>query len=294
MIQGLIYSFISAIAFGMLVIFVKLGYQAGLDAPEMMQYRFTFGVLILFFWLLFTDRAQLKARPKTLLRCAAIGIFIYPLQAILFAGAAKYIPASTTALILYFYPVAVTLLSALFFKMKIGPTMILSLLLVVGGCALVFFDAFLQQMNMTGISMAFGAMAVFSTYLMLVQVLLKDERPLRATFYVLLFSSLTYNVHGGLTPYANITVDGLLIGLGLGLVASVIAVAFLYLAIEKVGSAYASIFSSIEPVATLAAAAWLLGENVVMLQVGGAALIIAGIVLPNLRLLTIQRRLDER
>jgi drug/metabolite transporter (DMT)-like permease len=65
----------------------------------------------------------------------------------------------------------------------------------------------------------------------------------------------------------------------------VFAVTFLYLAIEKVGSAYASIFSSIEPVATLAAAALLLEENVVLLQVGGAALIVAGIVLPNLQLL---------
>ncbi|KAB1443435.1 DMT family transporter [Pseudodesulfovibrio senegalensis] len=285
MIQGLAYSVISAISFGMLVIFVKLGYRLGLDAVTMLQYRFTFGVTILFLWLLFRAPDQLRAKRKTVFRCGLIGIFIYPLQSICFASAAKYIPASTTALILYFYPVAVTLLSALFFGMRIDRTVVVSLMLVLGGCTLVFYDAFLQQMNPTGIALAFGAMATFSVYLIVVQALLRDEQPLRATLYVLLFACITYNVAGGPQAYSQLTLQTMPIAFGLGLIACVFAVTFLYLAIEKVGSAYASIFSSIEPVATLAAAALLLEENVVLLQVGGAALIVAGIVLPNLQLL---------
>jgi len=83
----------------------------------------------------------------------------------------------------------------------------------------------------------------------------------------------------------------IVIGLSLGVVPGVIAVTFLYIAIEKIGSAYACIFSSVEPVVTLAAAAIFLKENVVLLQIGGAVLIIAGIVIPNARVLMMKRKL---
>lgn len=291
MIQGLIYSVISAIAFGMLVIFAKLGYRAGLDAVTMLQYRFTFGVAIMFLYLFFHDRSQLSARPKTIARCAFIGLFIYPIQSIFFVASARYIPASTTALIFYFYPVAVTLLSAMFLGMKINRIMLISIALVLGGCGLVFYDAFLQQMHMGGVLLATGSMAVFSVYLILVQRLLKDEEPLRATLYILFFASLSYNAYSGFSAYVNMSRDALFIGLGLGLIASVVAMIFLYLSIKIVGSVYTSIFSSIEPVATLVAAAWLLEEKIVMLQVFGVVLIIAGVILPNLRLLFLRRQM---
>jgi len=74
----------------------------------------------------------------------------------------------------------------------------------------------------------------------------------------------------------------------LGLVPTALAISLLYLAIERIGSAWVSIFSTFEPVATLAAAHLLLGEEVALLQLGGAALIIAGIVLPNARLLRLK------
>jgi drug/metabolite transporter (DMT)-like permease len=64
--------------------------------------------------------------------------------------------------------------------------------------------------------------------------------------------------------------------------------------VEKIGSAYASIFSSIEPVVTVAGAVLFLDENVVLLQVAGAALIVAGIVTPNLRTLYLKRKAAEQ
>ncbi|GAB7022635.1 DMT family transporter [Salidesulfovibrio brasiliensis] len=292
MLAGLIYSIISAIAFGMLVIFAKMGYAVGMTAVEMLQCRFTFGAALLFLWLFATNRRALVADAKMLVRCALIGLLIYPIQSYCFLTAAKYIPAATDALILYFYPVTVTILSAIFFKMKIDRTVILSLLLVFTGCALVFYDAFLQKMDPFGLMLAFGAMATFSTYLMVVQVLLRDTEPLKATLYVLLFAGLAYNIAGDMDFYLNMTRQTLAIGLSLGLICSVIAVGFLYLAVEKVGSAYASIFSSVEPVATLMAAHWLLDEHVVPLQVGGAVLVVVGIVLPNLKMLRLERKFE--
>jgi len=135
-----------------------------------------------------------------------------------------------------------------------------------------------------------GAMVFFSCYLVLVQVLLKDIKPLTATLYVMLFAAVSFSLSGNPAAWLNQSWEEFTIGLALGIFPGVVAVTFLYMAIEKIGSAYASIFSSIEPIVTLAAAAIFLDENVVLLQIGGAILIILGIVIPNARALTFKRK----
>jgi drug/metabolite transporter (DMT)-like permease len=293
MIQGLIYSVISALAFASLAVLVKLGYNAGLSGSEMMQYRFSYAVVILGVVMLVRDRSLLVITRSGLARCALLGLVIYWLQTTCFVRALETIPASTTALILYFYPVTVTLLSAVFLKMKLDRVVGGSLALVLGGCCLVFYDAFLKEADPVGLLYAVGAMCFFSCYLLLVQVLLIKIRPLTATFYVMLFAAVSFTATGNPAAWLDPNRDRILIGLCLGILPGVVAVAFLYMAVEKVGSAYASIFSSIEPVATLAAAAVLLDENVVLLQVGGAALIVLGIIIPNLHRLTFKKRLTD-
>lgn len=292
MIQGLIYAVISAIAFGSMAILVKLGYAAEMSASEMMQCRFTYGALILAFILFFKDRNLLRISTGGLMRCAFLGFVVYWLQTTCFVRALATIPASTAALVLYIHPVTVTLMSWFFLKMKIDRYVMMTLILVMSGCCLVFYDAFLREVHVTGLLYATGAMTFFSCYLVLVQVLLRGIRPLTATLYVMLFAAVAFTVTGEPTAWFHQSREGALIGLALGIGPGVIAVTFLYLSIEMVGSAYACIFSSIEPIVTLLGAALVLGENVVLLQIGGTALIILGIVIPNARALMLKHRLE--
>lgn len=292
MIQGLIYALISATAFGAMAILVKLGYNAGLSGGEMMQYRFVYASLILGGYLAIKDRSLLRISWRSLGKCAFLGMVVYWLQTSCFVRGLATIPASTAALVLYVHPVTVALLSALFLKMKIDRYVTLTLTLVMGGCCLVFYDAFLKEIDPVGLLYATGAMVFFSCYLVLVQVLLKGLKPFTATFYVLLFAAVSFSISGDPSAWLNPTAERLSIGLALGVFPGVVAVTFLYLSIEKVGSAYACIFSSVEPIVTLAAAVVFLDENVVLLQLGGALLIIMGIVIPNLRAIMIRNRLN--
>ena len=82
----------------------------------------------------------------------------------------------------------------------------------------------------------------------------------------------------------------LLLCLSLGLIHTAIAYIFLFRAIETVGSAYMSIFSTFEPVTTVVMSFLVLNENIVFYQVLGMTLIIAGIILPNLKELTVGKR----
>lgn len=292
MIQGLIYSLISAFGFSSLAVLVKLGYDAGLSGEEMMQYRFTYAVLVLFVVLLFKDKSLLRISWSGLGKCAFIGLVVYWGQTTCFVRALATIPASTTALVLYVYPVTVTLLSMLFLKMKIDRVVVASLVLIMVGCCLVFYDAFLREIHFAGLMYAVGAMTIFSCYIVLVQVLLKGMKPLTATFYVMLFASVSFTLSGDPAAWLHLTPKSIVIGLGLGILPGVVAVTFLYVAIEKIGSAYTSIFSSVEPVLTLIGAALFLNEHVVLLQIGGAITIIAGIAIPNIRMLAVRSRVQ--
>ena len=283
MIQGLIYAVISAAAFGSMAILVKLGYMAGLGGAVMMQFRFTYAVLFLFAFLAVRRPRLLRISLRDLGKCAFLGLVVYWTQTTCFVSALETIPASTAALVLYGHPMAVTLLASLFLKMRVNRVVVFSLFMVMTGCCLVFFDAFLREVDAVGLAYAVGAMATFSVYLILVQVALKGIRPLTATFYVMLFAAVSFTCSGDITAWWQINTQQVAIGLALGLIPGVLAVTCLYTAIEKIGSAYACIFSSVEPVITLLAAMAFLGETVVLLQVGGAALIITGIIVPNIR-----------
>lgn len=293
MYRGLAFSLLSAVCFASLAILAKLGYRAGLSDMALLQCRFLFGAALLFLFLLLANPSLLKIRPAVLGKAAFLGLVLYFLQSIFFFKALKYIPASTTSLILYIYPVTVTVLSAAFLGLKVGRTLVLSLLILSAGSCLVFYDAFLREMNLLGLLFAFGTTLTFSVYLILVQVFMKGERPLTVAFYVIVFTGLAFLfLHN---PLGILRMNGtqLLIAVSLGLFPTAVAIVFQYRAIEEIGSTYTSVFSTLEPVATVALAAAVLGETVDALQWAGMALIVAGIAAPNLDAIWGERNLQR-
>lgn len=291
MLRGLVFSIISAMGFGFLPIFGRLGYDCQMGVFEMLQYRFFFAALLMLAWFLVRDRSMLRPGPRTLYKAALLGLVFYPAQSWCFISAVRTVPAAVPTLILYFYPVVVTLLCALLYRQSITRTTWISLLLVSAGCCLVFYEAFAARMDSTGLLLSVGAMVVFSLYITAVQGALHGERPLTLTFYVILFAGCFHSfMAGGPTTILQLSSHCLLVAAGFGVVCTIVAVSFLYKAVELVGSPYASIFSTVEPVTTVLAAWLLLGEPLLLVSVGGMLLIIAGIVLPNLHLLRMDRR----
>lgn len=282
--RGLVYAVLSACCFGTLAIFGKLGYGLGLTTWEIVQYRFLAGALIMAGFTAATRPELLRVGPRTLAKAALLGVCIYPVQSLCFMGSLAYVPAATTSLILYIYPLTVTLMAAALGRTRINRVVGVSLLLVLAGSGLVFYDAFARDMSPRGVLLALGAMLAYSCYLTLVQAFLKGERARSLTLYVILFAALFFNLAGGPGPLLALDGPRLALAAGMGLITSALAVSLLFASVELVGSALASIFSSFEPVATLVLAALVLGEPIALPQLGGVACIVAGIALPNLHL----------
>lgn len=293
MLRGLAFSLLSAVCFASLAILAKLGYGASLTDMALLQYRFLFGAVLLLLFLFLRDPSLLKIRPAALGKAAILGFVLHGLQSTLFFKALKYIPASTTSLILYIYPVTVTILSAAFLGLKVGRTLVLSLVILSAGSCLVFYDAFLREMNLTGLLLAFGTTLTFSLYLILVQVFMKGEKPLTTAFYVIAFTGLAFLFFNNPLQILRLNGTQFAIAVSLGLVPTAVAIVLQYRAIELIGSTYTAVFSTLEPVATVVLAAVVLGESVDVLQWAGMLLIVVGIAAPNLETIRRERCLKR-
>lgn len=273
---------LSAVCFSTSAIFAKLGFSIGLAPGQLLQLRFTYALPLLAGFILFKDRRALSFRPRLLLIGLILGAVCYSLQSSLYYHALTRIPASTAALILYFYPVAVALLARPIYNLRLDRPAWAALGLVVVGCSLVFYDAFRRSLDPTGLGLAAGAMVTYSFYLIMVQTAVKKERPLALSFHVSLGAALVFNLLGRPADLWSITGWGLVYASGLALISTCLGLTLLYMAIDRLGSAHVAVFSAFEPISILILSYFLLGEHVVAWQMIGAGLIVGGIVLKNL------------
>lgn len=285
MISGFIYTIISAASFGMLAIFGKLAFKAGFLTEELLMYRFIFASIFFVIFFLIKDRSLFKISLKDFFKAFFAGAILYFIQAYAFIKALEFIAASTAALILYVYPLSVTILSMIFFKTKINRSMFLSLFLIMCGCCFIFYDAFSRNMSINGIFYAVLAMLTFSFYLIFIQKSLKNIKPITFSFYVILSTAFSFSLFSNPLNITSLTTEKFTIAMMTGLIPTFIAVTLLYIAVEKIGSVYASIFSTVEPIVTVTASYLILNENIVFIQIVGAIFILGGIILPNYTLL---------
>lgn len=291
---GLIYSLLSATCFGFLAIFFRLGYQENLDTGTMLTLRFFSAFVLLTPYIYAAKRKHITLPLRAVLLAAVCGIFLYGVQSYCFAASIKYISASTAGLILYLYPLVVMMMAAVIFKNRITVGKILSILLILAGCLLVFYDAFSRMMHPTGLMLATAAMIAFSFYFIFLQKTLIDIDSTVFSYYVIGFTALQCALVYHPNDIFSLSVKQWSICLLLGIIPTVFAIMLLYKAIERIGSSYSAIFSSLEPAVTIVASAFLLDEQIEALQIGGVFFIIGGIVLPNLNTLMKKSRLPAQ
>lgn len=284
MIQGMLLAMAAAVCMGLLAVLAKLGYRAGLGDVELLHYRFLFAAASLGAALLVGRPRLLKARPASLAKAAVLGGLLYFIMSRCFFRALLTIPAATAALALYLYPLVVALGSAWLFGQRITRRAAASLAAVLAGCGLIFADAFAGGADPAGVGFALAAMLAYSAYLLASQVFLRHEDPLTMSFWIFVFTALSFScIHNPLGLFA-LSGRQLAISLATGLVPCALAIVMLNVAIRRLGSALVSVLSCVEPAVTVTAAALWLDEPLVGAQLVGMALIMAGVALPGLTL----------
>ncbi|GAA1532464.1 EamA family transporter [Dactylosporangium maewongense] len=272
---------VSAACFGALAIFGKFAYDAGVSPGALLLVRFVLAAALL--WLVLLLRPELRGGASsrravgTALGLGAIG---YAAQASLFFAALRLMDASLLSLILYTFPVLVTVAAVLLGRDRLTPRRGAALVAASTGTLLVLLGTGSVSFHPLGALLGFGSAVVYTVYILVADTVVHSMPPV-------LLSALVMTGAAG-TLAANAMLNG---GVGLSfaqvgwlwlgciaVVSTVAAMLTFFAGLQRTGPSTAAILSTFEPVVTTALAAVLLGESLTPVQLTGAALVLASAV----------------
>ena len=282
---GIALCLVSACGFGLMAIFAKQAYAAGLGVTALLAARFVLAAAV--FWALVAVRrhGRQRVRPprRAVLACLGLGAIGYAAQAGLFFSALEHIDASLTSLLLYTYPALVFCGAAALGRERITPWKALSLALASAGAALVLLGGGTGGLQSTGVALALGAGATYAVYILVAEGVVRRIDALLLGALVATGAAATFVLAGAVGGGLEFTGGGWIWIAAIALVSTVLPIVTFMVGIERVGAATASIVSTFEPVVTVALAVALYGEALGPLQALGGVLVLAAVIALQLR-----------
>lgn len=293
---------LSALFFGAMPIFGRFAYEAGVTPSALLLVRFSLAGAVLAALLLVRpslrrsgghDSGHLAPRTgSTLSRRQVVAIAIglgavgYATQARLYFTALQHIDASLLSLILYTYPVLVTTASVLLGRDRMTPAR--GVALVAASCGtvlLVLGAAGAGSFHPVGAALAFGAAIVYTTYILVSDTVVHRLPPVVLSTLVMAGAATTLGAEAVLT--GGIALDFELSGwfwlACIAVVSTVAAMLAFFAGLRRTGPSTTAILSTFEPVVTTALASVALDEFLSGVQLAGGVLVLASVVILQLR-----------
>jgi drug/metabolite transporter (DMT)-like permease len=275
---GLALVVVSAIAFGSLGVFGKLASRHGISLPTLLGMRFALAAVAL--WALALARREVAWLGRRRMAGVALMGALYVTQAAAFFGSLRTIPAAITSILLYVYPVIVTLLARLVVAEPLTRARLLALALACVGVLLVVGPSPTGHLDLAGVLLGLASAVVYSTYILTGGVLLRGVPALYATAVIATVGGVSYLSFGAASGRLH-ALDGAGWGIvvGIAVIPTLIAASAFLAGLGRVGPTRASIVSTLEPATTALLAALFLGEGLSALRLLGGAVVLAAAVL---------------
>jgi drug/metabolite transporter (DMT)-like permease len=322
--MGPVLCLVSAACFGVLGIFGKLAYDAGVEPGALLLVRFTLAAALLGMVLLVRPglrrtppstpataptapprrgaptapprRGAPTAPPRRGVPIAArkgapvaialgLGAIGYAAQAGLYFAALQRIDASPLSLILYTFPVLVTVGAVLLGRDRLTPARGAALIVASGGTLLVLLGAGGGTFDATGALLGFGSAVVYTVYILVADTVVHRLPPVLLAALVMTGAAAALAVHAALT-------GGVDLGFGaagwfwlacIAVVSTVVAMLTFFAGLQRTGPSNAAILSTFEPVVTTGLAALVLGESLTPPQLAGGVLVLAAVAVLQTR-----------
>ena len=283
---GVALCLLSAVGFGLMAIFAKEAYAAGLGVTALLAARFVLAASV--FWAIVAARGRWLARrandapPSPPRRAALAGLALgavgYAAQAGLFFSALEHIDASLTSLLLYTYPALVFCGAVVLHREHVTPCKALALALASAGAALVLLGGGTRGLEATGVLLALGSGAMYAIYILVTEGVVRRIDPILLGALIATGAALTFVLAGAAGGALHFTAAGWLWIAAIATLSTVLPIVTFMLGMQRVGASTASIVSTFEPVVTVALAVALYGDALGPLQVLGGALVLAAVV----------------
>ncbi len=286
---GVVFALLAAVGFSAKAILVKLAYQYRVDSITLLALRMAFAMpffAVVALWIRRQHAAPMNWHDRLLV--LGLGLVGYYLSSLFDFLGLQYITAGLERLILFLYPTLTVIFAALIYRRAIGKKVLVAMALSYAGIALVFLH---DAGNRQGESVLLGAMLVFASTLSYSIYLVGAGHAIarigveRFTSYAMIIASTACLLQFGAThPLSalELPVRVYEYAIGMAVFSTVLPVFLLSYAIRHIGSAHASLIGSIGPVSTIYLAYLFLNEQVTLLQIAGAMLVMSGVLIISL------------
>ena len=291
---GIALAILAALGFSFKAIFVKLAYAVPqavpVDSVTLLSLRMVFALPV-FVWVGFQSSRHLPPLGRRdWLLVIALGLLGYYGASILDFMGLRYITASLERLILFTYPTLTIMIGVVFMGKSMSRRELGALLLSYAGIGLAFAHD-LQvagdiKLVLLGAAFVFGSSVSYAFYQAGSEPAIRRLGVARFTALAMLVSTLATLLHFGATQPVQAMVQPApvyLYAIGMALLSTVLPVFMTSAAIRRIGASRTVLIGTIGPMLTIFFGCWLLDEPLSFAQMGGAGLVLAGVLLISRR-----------
>jgi drug/metabolite transporter (DMT)-like permease len=288
-LAGFLLSLAGALLFSTKAILVKLAFkETGVDAVTLLSLRMLFALPFYLFaaWIVLRREHSKNLNKSDLLWIITMGICGYYLSSLFDFIGLQYVSAGLERLILFLYPTFAVLINTYIFKAALSKRQIIALFLTYFGIGIAYFAELKTDSDnpqfIFGAFMIFLCAITYSFYLVGTGKLVHKAGATRYTAYAMISATIGIFVHFLLTKkVADIQFTTTLTwySIALAIIATVIPSFLMSNGMKKIGSNNVSIITGIGPVSTIIQAHFLLGEQILLLQILGTVFVVIGVVL---------------
>lgn len=284
-VLGLVQVILAGFCFGFLGVFGRLAFKQGVTPQELLGLRFLLATVILgiICWIRF-GKSSFKTSWLSIFHFAILGVSGYAVFSSFYFIAIQKLSITLAVLLLYTFPLWVTVGAWIFLKEHLSLKQFLTIpLAFIGLILLIGFDWDVKESQ--GLLFGLGAAVSYAIYILLSRNWLKAVNPWIAVFYIQLFSGLTLflmSFQSIARTHEILSHAGHLI-LGLAFICSVMAMTLFQAGLQKLKSWEASILSTSEPLMGISLATLFFNESLAGTQIVGAALVLLAFILISYR-----------
>ncbi len=278
-LKGYLFAAIAAASYGTNPIFAIPLYREGISVISVLFMRYAMAVAIMFFVTMIKSPKAFVIKPKYVGLLAFMGILMV-LSSIALFESYKYLSAGIASTLLFFYPVMVAVIMAIFYKERLTKKSWACLITAFLGVVILSKNddgGFISLLGLTLVMLSSLSYAIYLVYIN--RGPMKKINTSTITFYVILGGFLV------MIPYCLLdgglmlpkTTPAWINAIGLGFFPTVISLIFTSRAIALIGSTETAIFGALEPLTAVILGILILGETLTITPAIGMILIFVSV-----------------
>jgi drug/metabolite transporter (DMT)-like permease len=281
--MGALLVLLSAVVYGGSPILIKVAYAHGAPPLAVLSIRYLVAAALMWTGIALF-RVRLAMPRRLLLGVALVGTVLVPAQVFSFLLALLYLPASTTSVLAYTYPLHVAWIGALFLGERVSREEWLTLAAVAAGAALVAGQTPALALG-AGLAALAAATMLSAVYYVAARRLIRDAQPVPAMAVILLGAAGVLTAAAALAGELSLAYprEALAAIAGTGVLASLLAPLLVLAGLRSLPAARAAMLGTLEPVITVVLSVLLLDDRLTAVRALGMAIVIGGIALVQVR-----------